>query len=113
VQRPAGLAAVRPDRHEAAPAGKRIWLLHDQERTGAACHVSQLIGGQPGDAVDVEFDQPLGLVGQARKCSEDAGREQSTEQGCSIVPWLPAQLTQTTHAGPVIGIIMPTIDRHD
>jgi hypothetical protein len=63
--------------------------------------------------VDVEFDQPLGLVGQARQCSEDAGHGQSTEQGCSIVPWLPAQLTQTTHAGPVIGIIMPTIDRHD
>jgi hypothetical protein len=37
------------------------------------------------EPADVEFDQPLGLVGQSRQCSEDAGHGQSTEQGCSIV----------------------------
>jgi hypothetical protein len=46
--------------------------VHDQQRTGAACHVSQPIGWQACDAVDVEFDQSLGLVGQARQRSKDA-----------------------------------------
>ena len=94
-----------------AEAGARSGCTTSSE-SALVGDVSQPIGGQPRNAVDIELDQSLGLFGQARQCGGDAGHARSTKRGVSRVPRSPAQLTQSTHARPAIAIILSTIDRH-